>query len=75
MSEIKLYSKPDCVQCEATKRLFKSLDLTYITYDVSEDPDALAYVLGLGYLAAPVVVVGDDHWSGFQPDKIKGLVA
>jgi glutaredoxin-like protein NrdH len=31
-------------------------------------------VLSLGYSAAPVVVVGDEHWSGFRPDRLRGLV-
>lgn len=26
------------------------------------------------YLQAPVVIAGDQHWSGFRPDRIKGLV-
>jgi glutaredoxin-like protein NrdH len=25
------------------------------------------------YLQAPVVVAGNDHWSGFRPDRIKAL--
>ena len=29
--------------------------------------------MALGYLQAPVVVAGNDHWSGFRPDRIKGL--
>ena len=27
----------------------------------------------LDYAQAPVVVAGEDHWSGFRPDKIKAL--
>lgn len=27
----------------------------------------------LGYTAAPVVVAGEDHWSGFRPDKLATL--
>ncbi len=27
-------------------------------------------VMGLGYLQAPVVVAGGQHWSGFRPDRI-----
>lgn len=30
--------------------------------------------MSLGYLQAPVVVAGDDHWAGFRPDRIKNLV-
>jgi glutaredoxin-like protein NrdH len=29
--------------------------------------------MALGYLQAPVVTAGDDHWSGFRPDRIKAL--
>jgi glutaredoxin-like protein NrdH len=37
------------------------------------DSEARDYVMALGYLQAPVVVAGNDHWSGFRPDRIKGL--
>jgi glutaredoxin-like protein NrdH len=30
-------------------------------------------VKSLGYVQAPVVVAGEDHWSGFRPDKIKAI--
>ena len=39
------------------------------------DAEALAQVKSLGYAQAPVVVAGEDHWSGFRPDKIKALQA
>ena len=29
--------------------------------------------MALGYLQAPVVVAGGEHWSGFRPDRIKAL--
>jgi len=29
--------------------------------------------MALGYLQAPVVMAGDDHWSGFRPDRIKAV--
>ena len=25
------------------------------------------------YLQAPIVVAGNEHWSGFRPDRIKAL--
>ena len=31
--------------------------------------------MALGYLQAPVVVAGNEHWSGFRPDRIKALAA
>jgi glutaredoxin-like protein NrdH len=43
------------VQCTATKRFLDARGLEYTAVDVTEDPDALAFIKGLGYLAAPVV--------------------
>lgn len=36
-------------------------------------PRARDYVMALGYLQAPVVVAGEEHWSGFRPERIKDL--
>ncbi|KLI04139.1 glutaredoxin [Mycolicibacterium conceptionense] len=41
--------------------------------DITLDGEARDYVMSLGYLQAPVVVAGDEHWSGFRPDRIKAL--
>ena len=72
---ITLYSKPRCMQCDATKRAFAKQGLSYVEVDLTQDPSALDDVKGLGFAQAPVVVAGDDAWSGFRPDKIKGVVA
>jgi glutaredoxin-like protein NrdH len=72
---ITVYSRPACVQCDATYRMLDRLDLDYTTVDVEQDAEALAYVRSLGYLAAPVVVAGDQHWSGYRPDELKALAA
>jgi glutaredoxin-like protein NrdH len=73
---ITVYTKPDCPQCTMTKKQLDRLGIEHQTVDVTTDPDAHAYVTGLGYQSAPVVVVGDGerHWSGFRPDHLKGLV-
>jgi len=58
---ITVYTKPSCVQCNATYRAL--------------DSAALEHVKSLGYLQAPVVVTDEDHWSGFRPDKIDELAS
>lgn len=70
---ITVYSKPACVQCEATYRAFDKRGIEYTIVDISQDVEALEMVRGLGYLQAPVVVAGDSHWSGFRPDQISQL--
>lgn len=72
---ITVYSKPACVQCDATKRALKKAGLEYTEIDLMEDAEALEAVKALGYQQAPVIMAGGDHWSGFRPDKIKALVA
>lgn len=71
---ITVYTKPACVQCDATKRLLNKLELDYDTVDITEDATALEMILSKGFQAAPVVNAGDDWWSGFNPEKINGLV-
>ncbi|WP_045825026.1 glutaredoxin-like protein NrdH [Williamsia herbipolensis] len=70
---ITVYTKPACVQCNATKKALDKAGLGYELVDISVDDTARDYVMSLGYLQAPVVVAGDDHWSGFRPDTIKAL--
>lgn len=72
---ITVYTKPMCVQCTATYRALDKQGLPYTSVDVSEDMDALEYIKGLGYQQAPVVIAGDDHWSGYRPDRIKAAAA
>jgi glutaredoxin-like protein NrdH len=70
---ITVYTKPGCVQCDATERALDKKEISHRTIDISRDAEALARIKALGYLQAPVVVTDQDHWSGFRPDKIEEL--
>ena len=72
---VTVYTKPSCVQCNATYRALDAKGIVYQIKSLAEDPDALEQVKALGYMQAPVVIAGDDHWSGFRPDKINDLAA
>ena len=72
---ITVYSKPACVQCDATYRALDKRGLDYTVVDISQDAEALDMVRSLGYMQAPVVVADDTHWSGFRPDLIAALAA
>lgn len=80
MLTVTVYTKPDCVQCEQTKKLLAK-DVPHAEVklvDLTQDPEAKAYVETLGYRSAPAVqweadgVVGG-HWAGFRPDHIRSL--
>lgn len=70
---ITVYSLPSCPQCDQTKKMLKREGHEYKEILLSEDADATRMVQQLGYQSAPVVIVGDTHWSGFRPEKIMAL--
>ncbi|WP_454793778.1 glutaredoxin-like protein NrdH [Mycolicibacterium lutetiense] len=72
---VTVYTKPGCVQCNATFKALDKAGIEYTEIDVATDLDALAYVQSLGYLAAPVVVAGQYHWAGFRPDRIRRIAS
>ena len=70
---VTVYTKPQCVQCNMTYRALDAKGINYHKVDITEDDRALAKVKSLGYMQAPVVIAGEDHLSGFQPDRINAL--
>lgn len=72
---ITIYTKPACVQCNMTYKAFDKAGIDYDVVDITTDDSARDYVIALGYLQAPVIVAGNNHWSGFRPDRIKQLAA
>ncbi|ORM37787.1 glutaredoxin-like protein NrdH [Williamsia sp. 1135] len=73
---ITVYTKPACVQCNATYQALRKNNIPFEIVDIAADADARDALLALGYRQAPVVHVdADEHWSGFRPDRIKALAA
>lgn len=71
---VTVYSQPACQQCKMTYRVLDGKGIPFQIVDVSEDEEAYAHVTQtLGYQKVPVVETPDDHWGGFQPDKIEAL--
>lgn len=75
LTQITVYSKPGCPGCMATKRALDKAGADYRILDVTLDPDAADQVRALGYQALPVVVFGQDNWTGFRPDRINASIA
>ena len=72
---VTVYSKPACVQCTATTRALDAKGIAYTRVDLTQDAVAMAQVLAMGYRQAPVVIAGEQHWTGFRPDMIGRLAA
>jgi len=70
---VTVYTKDNCVQCEATKRHLNKIDVAYETVNITNNIGALDKLIALGYRSAPVVVTDDDSWAGYIPEKLDKL--
>ena len=70
---VTVYTKPACVQCNATYRALNKAGIAYSTVDLVEDEAALDRLKELGFQGAPVVESPIGAWAGFNPDKILEL--
>ena len=52
---VTVYTKPACVQCNATYRALDKKGIAYEVVDMSQDPAALERVRALGFMQAPVL--------------------
>ena len=77
--DVTVYSKPNCPQCEATKRKFTKEGVAFREVDVTEDRRAFTRVRDeWGYQRVPVIEVRgegfDVRWDGFRPDRMKAVI-
>ncbi|GAA1453396.1 glutaredoxin-like protein NrdH [Nesterenkonia lacusekhoensis] len=73
---VTVYSRPACVQCNATYMALDKAGVEYEVINLATDSESLELVrTEMGYMQAPVVIAEyadgtAEHWSGFRPDKI-----
>ena len=65
---IKVYSKPNCMQCSFAKKYLDDKGVKYEEIDVFEDAEALAKLRDKGLSQMPVVNVNGDFHTGFRPE-------
>ena len=64
---------PSCVQCNQTKRVMTQLGITFDEVDLRQHPEITDKFKEQGHLSAPIVVAGEQVWSGFRLEKIRDL--
>lgn len=70
---VTVFTKPACVQCNATYRALDKKGISYQSVDISVDESALDELKALGYQQAPVVTSPIGNWSGYNPGQIEAL--
>jgi glutaredoxin-like protein NrdH len=78
---IVLYSQPGCVQCDAIKRKFKleklveGEDFTVVDVSLPENVGDYEAIKALDYMRVPVTFVNDDHFGGYDINKVADAIA
>lgn len=71
---VRVYSKPNCMQCRLTKNWLTGRGVPFVEDDAEAD-GVVEAARALGISAAPIVVVGDEAWGGFRPDLLEQRTA
>lgn len=73
--KVTVWTLPNCVQCEQTKKQFDKLGVTYEVKALQDDPEAIERFKQRtpALLSAPIVETDTSAWSGFRIDKIHSL--
>jgi glutaredoxin-like protein NrdH len=66
---ILVYSLPDCISCELTKRAFTRRAVEFQEIQLTDE--LIRMWKSKGYLSAPIVDTGDGCWYGLRPDLIQ----
>ena len=70
---ITIYSNPNCVQCENTKRYLTLKEIPFESKMIQDSPEIFSLIEEKGYKTAPIVVTETDSWSGYRLEKLSAL--
>lgn len=71
-----VYTLDHCPACQMTRRQFDKAELTYMVVDLADAEPERAEFVEQGIRQAPVVeVAGKEPYGGFNPGKIKDIIA
>lgn len=73
-STVIIYSKPNCMQCQFTKKYLESRGVPFEVKDIEQDTNAIEEVKQLGFSSLPVVIAeGIEAFNGFRPELLNRL--
>lgn len=67
MTEVVVYTQPNCQPCKATLRRFTEAGVVVKELAAADYANLLK---AMGHMQAPVVMTGVNHWHGYRPDLI-----
>ena len=67
---VTVYSKPNCMACNFTKKYLNEKGIEFKEINVFEDNEALAMLRDKGFSQMPVVSIEGEFHTGFQPNLL-----
>ena len=75
MSNVTIYSTPNCHFCHMAKDFFKEKNIAYTEFDVVSDPEKRKEMIEKsGQMGVPVIFVGEEMVIGFNKPKVAKLL-
>lgn len=73
-TSIIVYSKPNCMQCQFTKKYLENKGIPFEEKDIDQDVEAVDEVKKMGFSSLPVVIAeGIEAFNGFRPEMLNRL--
>lgn len=73
--KVLIYTLPNCVQCDMTKKQFKANNVSFEEINLTDHPQTSQSLKETyGFTQAPIIVTEAGAWSGFKLDRIKGII-
>lgn len=74
MKQVTVYSKPNCMQCNFTKKWLDDNKIEFKEVNVMDEPQTLMVIKSWGFQSLPVVEIeGQEPFFGFQPDRLESV--
>ena len=67
---ITIYSKPNCMACNFSKKYLEDKGVEFKEINVFEDKEALAMLRDKGIAEMPAVDINGEFHTGFRPDVL-----
>ena len=75
LPELTVYTTPNCPGCKMTRRQLDKAGVAYEAVDLSSRPDLVEQFRAEGLRQAPIIEMDGQRTAGFNPDRIKAIVA
>lgn len=75
MSKPIVFTNKNCRGCIMVKKLFDTNGVQYKEVNLAESPGDVAILKEKGYSSAPITLFDGEFFAGFNPDKIRAIIA